>query len=302
MNNELIEKFAEETKIPFSENEMLSAHTTFKIGGPAEVFASPQNAGQVSAAVRFCKENSVKLFPLGKGSNLLVSDEGASGIVLHFGRDMSEMRLLDEETIYCEAGASLAKLCGFALENSLTGLEFAYGIPGSVGGAVFMNAGAYGGEIKDVILYAEHIDENGERGVFEGGALEMSYRHSVYSSKKYIITSAVFRLKKGDKAEIKAKMDELLGKRFDKQPMDKPSAGSTFKRPEGAFASALIDQCGLKGFTVGGAQVSEKHAGFVINKGGATCADVLELIKQVQDKVKTDTGFTLEPEVEILKK
>lgn len=302
MNNELIEKFAEETKIPFSENEMLSAHTTFKIGGPAEVFASPQNAGQVSAAVRFCKENGVKLFPLGKGSNLLVSDEGVSGIVLHFGRDMSEMRLLDEETIYCEAGASLAKLCGFALENSLTGLEFAYGIPGSVGGAVFMNAGAYGGEIKDVILYAEHIDENGERGVFEGGTLEMSYRHSVYSSKKYIITSAVFRLKKGDKAEIKAKMDELLGKRFDKQPMDKPSAGSTFKRPEGAFASALIDQCGLKGFTVGGAQVSEKHAGFVINKGGATCADVLELIKQVQDKVKTDTGFTLEPEVEILKK
>ena len=302
MNNELLIKFAKETEIPFSENEMLSAHTTFKIGGPAEVFASPQNAGQVSAAVRFCKENGVKLFPLGKGSNLLVSDEGASGIVLHFGRDMSEMRLLDEETIYCESGASLAKLCGFALENSLTGLEFAYGIPGSVGGAVFMNAGAYGGEIKDVILYAEPIDENGERGVFEGDALEMSYRHSVYSSKKYIITSAVFRLKKGDKAEIKAKMDELLGKRFDKQPMDKPSAGSTFKRPEGAFASALIDQCGLKGFTVGGAQVSEKHAGFVINKGGATCADVLELIKQVQDKVKTDTGFTLEPEVEILKK
>lgn len=302
MNNELLIKFAKETEIPFSENEMLSAHTTFKIGGPAEVFASPQNAGQVSAAVRFCKENGVKLFPLGKGSNLLVSDEGASGIVLHFGRDMSEMRLLDEKTIYCEAGASLAKLCGFALENSLTGLEFAYGIPGSVGGAVFMNAGAYGGEIKDVILSAEHIDENGERGVFEGSALEMSYRHSVYGSKKYIITSAVFLLKKGDKAEIKAKMDELIGKRFDKQPMDNPSAGSTFKRPEGAFASALIDQCGLKGFTVGGAQVSEKHAGFVINKGDATCADVLELIERVQNKVKTDTGFTLEPEVEILEK
>ena len=302
MNNELLIKFAKETESPFSENEMLSAHTTFKIGGPAEVFASPQNAGQVSAAVRFCKENGVKLFPLGKGSNLLVSDDGASGIILHFGRDMSEMRLLDEETIYCEAGASLAKLCSFALEKSLTGLEFAYGIPGSVGGAVFMNAGAYGGEIKDVILSAEHIDENGERGVFKGDALEMSYRHSVYGSKKYIITSAVFRLKKGDKAEIKAKMDELIGKRFDKQPMDKPSAGSTFKRPEGAFASALIDQCGLKGFTVGGAQVSEKHAGFVINKGDATCADVLELIERVQNKVKTDTGFTLEPEVEILEK
>ena len=300
MNNELIEKFVEETKIPFAENEMLSAHTTFKIGGPAEIFASPQNAEQAASAVRFCKENGVKLFPLGKGSNLLVSDEGASGIVLHFGNEMSKIRLLDEETIYCEAGASLAKLCSFALENSLTGLEFAYGIPGSVGGAVFMNAGAYGGEIKDVILYAEHIDENGERGKFSGEELQMSYRHSVYSSKKYIITAAAFRLKKGDKAEIKAKMDELLGKRFDKQPMDKPSAGSTFKRPEGAFASALIDQCGLKGFTVGGAQVSEKHAGFVINRGGATCADVLELIKQIQDKVKADTGFALEPEVEIL--
>lgn len=300
MTNELLTKFAEETKITFSENEMLSAHTTFKIGGPAEVFANPQSAEQAAAAVRFCKENGVKLFPLGKGSNLLVSDEGASGIVLHFGREMSKISMLDDETIYCEAGASLAKLCSFALENSLTGLEFAYGIPGSVGGAVFMNAGAYGGEIKDVILYAEHIDENGNCGRFEGNALEMSYRHSVYSSKKYIITAAAFRLKKGNKAEIKAKMDELLGKRFDKQPMDKPSAGSTFKRPEGAFASALIDQCGLKGFTVGGAQVSEKHAGFVINKGGATCADVLELIKQVQDKVKADTGFALEPEVEIL--
>lgn len=300
MTNELLAKFADETKIPFSENEMLSAHTTFKIGGPAEVFANPQSTEQAAAAVRFCKENGVKLFPLGKGSNLLVSDEGASGIVLHFGHEMSKISLLDDETIYCEAGASLAKLCSFALENSLTGLEFAYGIPGSVGGAVFMNAGAYGGEIKDVILYAEHIDENGSCGRFDGDALEMSYRHSVYSSKKYIITAAAFRLKKGDKAEIKAKMDELLGKRFDKQPMDKPSAGSTFKRPEGAFASALIDRCGLKGFTVGGAQVSEKHAGFVINKGGATCADVLELIKQVQDKVKADTGFALEPEVEIL--
>ena len=300
LNNELLTRFAEETKIPFTQNEMLSAHTTFRIGGPAEVFANPQNAEQTATAVRFCKENGIKLFPLGKGSNLLVSDDGASGIVLRLGHEMSKICLLDEETIYCEAGASLAKLCSFALENSLTGLEFAYGIPGSVGGAVFMNAGAYGGEIKDVILYVEHIDENGKRGKFSGEELQMSYRHSAYSSKKHIIIAAVFRLKKGDKTEIKAKMDELLDKRFDKQPMDKPSAGSTFKRPEGAFASALIDQCGLKGFTVGGAQVSEKHAGFIINKGGATCADVLELIKQVQDKVKADTGFALEPEVEIL--
>ena len=300
MNKELLNKFEEETNIPFLENEMLSAHTTFKIGGPAEVFANPQSKEQAASAVKFCNENGIKLFPLGKGSNLLVSDEGAGGIVLHFGKEMSKISLLDDEIIYCEAGASLAKLCSFALENSLTGLEFAYGIPGSVGGAVFMNAGAYGGEIKDVICYAEHIDENGDFGRFEGDNLEMSYRHSVYSNKKYIITAAAFRLKKGSKEEIKAKMDELLAKRFDKQPMDKPSAGSTFKHPEGAFASALIDQCGLKGFTVGGAQVSEKHAGFVINKGGATCADVLELIKQVREKVKAETGFVLEPEVEIL--
>lgn len=300
LTNELLAKFADETKIPFSENEMLSSHTTFRIGGPAEIFANPQNVEQAAAAVRFCKENGIKLFPLGKGSNLLVSDEGTGGVVLHFGHEMSKICLIDKETIFCEAGASLAKLCSFALENSLTGLEFAYGIPGSVGGAVFMNAGAYGGEIKDVILYAEHIDENGNAGRFEEKDLDMSYRHSVYSSKKYIITGAAFRLKKGEKSEIKAKMDELLSKRFDKQPMDKPSAGSTFKRPEGAFASALIDQCGLKGFTVGGAQVSEKHAGFVINKDGATCSDVLELIKQVQEKVKAETGFFLEPEVEIL--
>lgn len=302
MNKELLEKFEEQTKTAFSENEPLSAHTTFKIGGPAEVFANPESTDQVACVVKFCKENGIKLFPIGKGSNLLVSDEGTRGVVLHFGNAMSKMSLLDEETIYCEAGASLAKLCNFALENSLTGLEFAYGIPGSVGGAVFMNAGAYGGEIKDVILFAEHIDMDGSKGRFEGDALEMSYRHSVYCNKEYVITAAAFRLKKGSKDEIKAKMEELIGKRYDKQPMDKPSAGSTFKRPEGAFASALIDQCGLKGFSVGGAQVSEKHAGFVINKGGANCKDVLELIASVQEKVKAETGFDLEPEVEILEK
>ena len=302
MNKELLEKFEEQTKTAFSENEPLSAHTTFKIGGPAEVFANPESTDQVACVVKFCKENGIKFFPIGKGSNLLVSDEGTRGIVLHFGNAMSKMGLLDEETIYCEAGASLAKLCNFALENSLTGLEFAYGIPGSVGGAVLMNAGAYGREIKDVILFAEHIDMDGSNGRFEGDALEMSYRHSVYCNKEYVITAAAFRLKKGNKDEIKAKMEELIGKRYDKQPMDKPSAGSTFKRPEGAFASALIDQCGLKGFSVGGAQVSEKHAGFVINKGGATCKDVLELIASVQEKVKAETGFDLEPEVEILEK
>lgn len=300
LNKEMFYGFAEKNGIGYLENESLSKHTSFKIGGPAEIFAKPKNSEQVSAIIAFCNENSVPLFPLGKGSNVLISDNGIPGIVMHFGSGFGKISLLDDETIYCEAGTSLAALCNFALENELEGLEFAYGIPGSVGGAVFMNAGAYGGEIKDVILYAYHIDKNGKAGRFTGDELEMSYRHSAYSAKEYYITGAAFRLHKGNKDEIKAKMDDLIGRRFDKQPMDKPSAGSTFKRPEGAFASALIDQCGLKGYRVGGAEVSTKHAGFVVNIGGATCNDVLELIKDVQEKVKNDTGFSLEPEVEIL--
>jgi len=293
-------QFANEHGIKFLEHEDLSKHTSFKIGGPAEFFVKPKNKEQVSAVVDYCEKNSVPLLPLGKGSNVLVSDNGINGVVMYFGSDFGKIKLIDDETIYCEAGAGLAALCNFALENELTGLEFAYGIPGSVGGAVFMNAGAYGGEIKDVIVYADHVDKNGKAGKFTGEELEMSYRHSVYSGKEYFITGAAFKLKKGEKAEIKAKMDDLIGRRFDKQPMDKPSAGSTFKRPEGAFASALIDQCGLKGYRVGGAEVSTKHAGFVVNIGGATCEDVLRLIKDVQEKVKNDTGFFLEPEVEIL--
>lgn len=292
--------FADEHGIKYLEHESLSKHTSFKIGGPAQIFAKPATKEQVSKIAVFCKENEIPLFPMGKGSNLLVPDEGLEGVIMNFGSEFSKIVLLDEETVYCDAGTSLAALCNFALENSLTGLEFAYGIPGSVGGAVFMNAGAYGGEVKDVILYADHVDKEGNTGRFTGEELEMSYRHSVYSGKQYFITGAAFKLVKGDKTEIKAKMDDLLGRRFDKQPMDKPSAGSTFKRPEGAFASALIDQCGLKGYRVGGVEVSTKHAGFVVNIGGGTCADVLQLIKDVQEKVKNDTGYWLEPEVEIL--
>lgn len=293
-------KFADEHGIKYLEHEELSKHTSFKIGGPAEVLVKPSDKEQVSAIIDYCRENEISILPLGKGSNVLVSDNGIEGVVICFGSDLGKIELIDEKTVYCEAGAGLGALCNFALENELTGLEFAYGIPGSVGGAVFMNAGAYGGEIKDVIVYADHIDKNGKAGRFTGEELQMSYRHSVYSGKEYFITGAAFKLEKGEKAEIKAKMDDLIGRRFDKQPMDKPSAGSTFKRPEGAFASALIDQCGLKGYRVGGAQVSTKHAGFVVNVGEATCEDVLQLIKDVQEKVKNDTGFFLEPEVEII--
>lgn len=300
LDKEAFYKFADEHKIKYLEHEDLSKHTSFKIGGPAEIFVKPGNTEQVSLIIDFCRENKIPLLPLGKGSNVLVSDKGIDGVVMYFGSDFGKIELIDENTIYCEAGAGLAALCNFALEHELTGLEFAYGIPGSVGGAVFMNAGAYGGEIKDVILYADHIDKNGKAGKFTGEELDMSYRHSAYSKKEYFITGAAFKLQKGDKAEIKAKMDDLLGRRFDKQPMDKPSAGSTFKRPEGAFASALIDQCGLKGYRIGGAEVSTKHAGFVVNVGGASCSDVLKLIKDIQEKVKNETGFFIEPEVEIL--
>ncbi|MBQ4546088.1 MAG: UDP-N-acetylmuramate dehydrogenase [Oscillospiraceae bacterium] len=293
-------KFADEHGIKYLEQEELSKHTSFKIGGPAEIFAKPASTEQVALIADFCRKNEIPLLPLGKGSNVLAPDNGIKGVTMHFGSDFGKIILLDDETIYCEAGASLSALCKFALENELTGLEFAYGIPGSVGGAVFMNAGAYGGEIKDVILFADHVDKEGRTGRFTGEELEMSYRHSVYSGKEYFITGAAFKLQKGDRTEIKAKMDDLLGRRFDKQPMDKPSAGSTFKRPEGAFASALIDQCGLKGYRIGGAEVSTKHAGFVVNIGGATAEDVLQLIGYIQEKVKNDTGFFIEPEIEIL--
>ena len=293
-------KFADEHGIKYLEQEELSKHTSFKIGGPAEIFAKPASTEQVALIADFCRKNEIPLLPLGKGSNVLAPDNGIKGVTMHFGSDFGKIILLDDETIYCEAGASLSALCKFALENELTGLEFAYGIPGSVGGAVFMNAGAYGGEIKDVILFADHVDKEGRTGRFTGDELQMSYRHSVYSGKEYFITGAAFKLQKGDRTEIKAKMDDLLGRRFDKQPMDKPSAGSTFKRPEGAFASALIDQCGLKGYRIGGAEVSTKHAGFVVNIGGATAEDVLQLIGYIQEKVKNDTGFFIEPEIEIL--
>ncbi len=300
MNKEAFRGFAEKIGLEFYENENLLKHTTFKIGGPAEFFVKPSSLEQISEIAEYCSASSTKLIPLGRGSNVLVSDDGIEGVVMNIGSKFSKMTLLDEETIYCDAGANLGQLCNFALANSLTGLEFAYGIPGSVGGAVFMNAGAYGGEIKDAIIYADHVDSNGKTGRFFGSELDMSYRHSIYSGKEYIITGAAFKLKKGDKDEIKAKMEELLGRRYDKQPMDKPSAGSTFKRPEGAFASALIDGCGLKGHRVGGAEVSTKHAGFVINAGGATCSDVLNLIADIQKKVFDETGYSLEPEVEIL--
>lgn len=280
-------------------NEPLSSYTSFKIGGNAAVMLFPDSTEKLSKAVEFINRKGLPLLVIGKGSNLLVSDKGFDGVVINTVK-LNELSLSDETTVICQAGVSLAKLCKFALDNSLTGLEFAYGIPGTAGGAAYMNAGAYGGEMKDVLSECFHITPDGKLGSFKGKELDLKYRHSVYSDSDLIIMILVLKLQKGDKSEIKAKMDELMGKRKDKQPLEYPSAGSTFKRPEGYFAGALIEQCGLKGSCIGGAQVSEKHAGFIINKGGATAEDVKNLISYCQKTVFDNTGVTLETEVKII--
>ncbi len=261
--------------------------------------ALPKNEDEISLIVKECKKLGIRCITVGNGSNLLVSDAGIDACVILLGKNFEEIRLLGENTLYASAGAPLIKACTFALEHSLTGLEFAYGIPGSCGGAAFMNAGAYGGEMKDVLYRCDHIDKNGERGSLESEALGLSYRYSDYYENGCIITGLYMKLEKGNPDEIKAKMQELMGKRKDKQPLEYPSAGSTFKRPKDNFAGALIEQCGLKGTCVGGAQVSTKHAGFVINTGGATCKDVCELCKKIADTVERETGIRLEMEIRV---
>ncbi len=277
----------------------MKAHTTFKIGGAARLMILPKSEEELSEAVKLCRENSVRYLPVGNGSNLLVSDKGIDAAVILLGKGFDEIKLIDETTVYASAGAQLIRVCTFALDNSLTGLEFAYGIPGSCGGAAFMNAGAYGGEMKDVLYRCDHIDKNGNKGFLEGEDMKLSYRHSAYYDNGCIVTGLYIKLKKGNKEEIRAKMTELMGRRKDKQPLEYPSAGSTFKRPEGYFAGALIEECNLKGASVGGAQVSTKHAGFVINTGNATCQDVLDLCKKVSDTVYREKGVKLEMEIRV---
>ncbi len=279
----------------------MSLHTTFKIGGEARLVVYPESEEQISQIVKTANKEGIRLIAIGNGSNLLVSDDGLDACVMIIGEGMSDIRLVDGNTIFAQAGAKLISLCRFAYENSLTGLEFAYGIPGFCGGAAFMNAGAYGGEMKDVLFRCEHIDAQGEKGYLDNGALDLSYRHSAYYDNGCIITGLYLKLKKGDKAEIKAKMDDLLSRRRSKQPLEYPSAGSTFKRPQGYFAGALIEECNLKGASVGDAQVSEKHAGFVINKGNASCKDVVELCKKCSDTVMKEKGVKLDMEIRVLK-
>ena len=285
--------------IAYKEQEPLAAHTTFKIGGPAAVFVQPADEAQLCQAVRLCRELAVPCYLLGNGSNILFGDRGYAGAVVSLAGMKREVRR-EGDTLTAPAGMQLSVLCTAALRAGLTGLEFAYGIPGTVGGAVYMNAGAYGGEMKDVLASVRYLTADGQIVEAPAAELDLGYRHSVFESNGGCILSAAVRLAPGDPEAIAARMDDLMGRRRDKQPLDKPSAGSTFKRPVGAFAGALIEQCGLRGYRHGGAAISEKHCGFVVNLGGATCADVLALCGEVQAIVKDKTGFTLEKEIRVV--
>ena len=295
-------------------DEPMSRHTSFQVGGPVPLMALPQNEDEVQQVLSVAgMEFGVKPFFMGKGTNLLVSDQGADLLVLKAFDGLNRLELLPEgewpghQTILAGSGVSLARLSSFALKHGLTGLEFAHGIPGSVGGGVYMNAGAYGGELGQVVSSVVSAASPDEDFLREHVNPKFSYRHSQFQERDSFILRASFSLKPGDPAEIRAKMDDFAQRRKSKQPLEYPSAGSTFKRPapvdgQPVYAAALIDGCGLKGLTVGGAQVSEKHAGFVINRGGASCADIIKLMAQVRERVFKETGVTLEPEVRYLGK
>ena len=296
----LLDQTAQALGCPLRVDEPMARHTTFQIGGPADRFLTVENAVQLQGLLSCLRQAGIPYLVLGKGSNLLVSDKGIRGAVLHLGGDFKKVEVLpDGRTLRAGAGAPLASVCALARERSLTGLEFAWGIPGSVGGGAYMDAGAYGGEMRDVVSRVLHLGPDGAPGEARGEELCFGYRKSRYTGGEDIITAVEFTLQPGDPAAIAGKMEELMARRKDKQPYDMPSAGSVFKRPQNGFAAALIEQCGLKGRRVGGAQVSEKHAGFIVNTGGAACQDVLELISIIQKTVEEQTGTRLECEVRV---
>lgn len=286
----------QKNNIPYVLDEPMSAHTTFKIGGAADVLITASSVVELKTAVAACKESCTPYMILGNGSNLLVSDAGIEGAVILLDGSFKEITV-DGEMITAGAGAKLSRLCNAALEEGLSGLEFAYGIPGTVGGAMYMNAGAYGGEMKDVVVSVTALSIDGEVREYPAEDLQLGYRTSIFKTSGEIILCSKYKLHKDEKGAIKSRMDDVMNRRKTKQPLEYPSAGSVFKRPEGAFAGTLIEQCGLKGKTVGGAQVSEKHAGFIINIGDATCDDVMNLVTLVQETVKAQTGYFLEREI-----
>lgn len=280
-------------------DEPMSRHTTFRVGGPADFFVTPKAKEEVRDVIRICKEAGMPYYIIGNGSNLLVSDAGYRGVIVQIYKEMNEVKV-EGDLVKAQAGALLSGIAAKALGAEISGFEFASGIPGTIGGACVMNAGAYGGEMKDVLESVTVL--TGEGKIIELGRneLELGYRTSVIAKKGYIVLGAVLKLERGDGEKIKTYMDELKEKRVTKQPLEYPSAGSTFKRPEGYFAGKLIEDAGLRGFQVGGAQVSEKHCGFVINRDHATAADIMELMRQVQIRVKENSGVDLEPEVKRL--
>ena len=280
-------------------DEPMSRHTTFRVGGPADFFVTPKAKEEVRDVIRICKEAGMPYYIIGNGSNLLVSDAGYRGVIVQIYKEMNEVKV-EGDLVKAQAGALLSGIAAKALGTELSGFEFASGIPGTIGGACVMNAGAYGGEMKDVLESVTVL--TGEGKIIELGRneLELGYRTSVIAKKGYIVLGAALKLECGDGEKIKTYMDELKEKRVTKQPLEYPSAGSTFKRPEGYFAGKLIEDAGLRGFQVGGAQVSEKHCGFVINRDHATAADIMELMRQVQIRVKENSGVDLEPEVKRL--
>ena len=284
-----------------TENAPMSAHTTFKIGGPADLLIDLPDGNAAAGVIRLCKQEGIPYLFIGNGSNLLVGDKGIRGAVLRLMEEEPVLQPeLGEGILYAPAGMQLKKLCQFVRDHHLAGLEFAFGIPGTVGGAVYMNAGAYGGEMADVVQLAHCITPEGEMGFLPASELKFGYRHSVLMEMGYIVTGVTLQLTPGDYDTIAATMKDLLGRRREKQPLEYPSAGSFFKRPEGYFAGKLIEDAGLKGFSVGDAQVSEKHAGFVVNRGAATAADMVELCRQVQNKIMEKDGVLLEPEVRFI--
>lgn len=277
-------------------NEPMSKHTTFRVGGPAQVFIKLETVEELQNVLHLLQAEQEDYYLIGNGSNLLVSDNGYEGCILQMDKKLSHIQV-QENRLICQAGATLASIAKVAYDHALTGFEFAAGIPGTLGGAIVMNAGAYGGEMKQVVESVQLLTPDGvlvEKTVEE---MHFAYRHSLVKEEPYIVVGATFRLEKGEQTAIKAKMDDLASQRCDKQPLNYPSAGSTFKRPEGYFAGKLIQDAGLRGFQVGGAQVSEKHCGFVINKEHATATDIAQLIREVQSKVKEQFGVDLETEV-----
>ncbi|MEG2175164.1 MAG: UDP-N-acetylmuramate dehydrogenase, partial [Oscillospiraceae bacterium] len=275
--------------------EPMRLHTTFRIGGPAQLFVEPENIAGVAAVCRLCHAQNIACHVLGNGSNLLVADEGVSGVMLSLGSRLSAIRREGNDLI-AQSGATLTQVCRFAQREGLAGLEFAFGIPGSVGGAAYMNAGAYGGEIGNVVTRVDALDADNTLQSLEAAVLGFGYRTSLFQQGGWVVVGVRFSLMPDDPAAIDERMHNIMSRRLAKQPLDLPSAGSTFKRPEGAYAAVLIEQCGLKGFAVGGAEISRKHAGFIVNTGRATCADVLALCHIVQQRVLAQTGFALEME------